>query len=68
MLYNRHQNGSVLCIKHPNYSSMLWVALLELFIYSVASFAFLRQFFYPNDNSVLFCDNLFEYFVSVLRY
>ena len=49
---------------------MLWVALLGiviLFIYSIVSFIFYHEYFYTGDTQ-LFCKNLGECFVSVLRY
>ncbi len=53
--------------------SLLWVAalgLIVLYIYAVVSFAFLHEsFLFPdNDDASLFCDNLFECFVSTIRY
>ena len=51
--------------------SLLWVAALGvavLYIYSVVSFAFLHESFLVDSDEDLFCDNLFECFVTVIRY
>ena len=39
-----------------------------LFIYAVFSFAFLWDRFYMTDDAVLYCDNLLQCFVSIVRY
>ena len=55
--------------------SLLWVGalgLVVLYIYSVGTFAFLRNEFHepnPGDgDSVRFCQSLFHCFISVLEY
>ena len=52
--------------------SLLWVAALGvviLFIYSVISFAFLHEsFLAENDEDDLYCNNLFQCFITVIRY
>ena len=51
--------------------SLLYVAFLGmvvLFIYSVLSFAFLWDRYYMTDDAVLYCDTLFQCYVSIIRY
>ena len=52
--------------------SLVWVAILfvvMLYIYSVVSFAFLHEsFLMPNDHDSLFCNTLFECFITMIRY
>ena len=49
---------------------MAALGLVVLYIYSVVSFAFLHEsFLFPNnDDATLFCDNLFQCFVTTIRY
>ncbi len=43
--------------------------MVVLYIYAVVSFAFLHEsFLFPNNDGTLFCDNLFECFVSTIRH
>ena len=46
------------------------MGLIILFIYAVVSFAFLSEAFRAQNNSDgdLFCDTLYECFVSTIRY
>lgn len=52
--------------------SLLWVGALfivVLYIYAVISFAFIHEsFFVENSSFPLFCENLGQCFVSVIRY
>ena len=51
--------------------SLLYVAFLGmviLFIYAVLSFAFLWDRYYMTDDAVLYCDTLFQCYVSIIRY
>ncbi len=49
---------------------MAALGLVVLYVYAVVSFAFLHEsFLFPdNDDGTLFCDDLFECFVSTIRY
>lgn len=57
------------CYFHTG-KALLWVAaliLVILFIYSVISFTFLHESFINDGESALFCTNLGQCFVSVIR-
>ena len=52
--------------------SLLWVGalgLVILYIYSVGTFAFLRNEFHePDGDNVRFCQSLFQCYISVIEY
>ena len=47
---------------------MAMLGLIVLFIYAVVSFAFLHTSFTTDNDDILYCGNLGECFVSVIRY
>ena len=68
--YSFTSSVTTLCFL-PTGKSLLWVAFLGmviLLIYAVLSFAFLWDRFYMSEDAVLYCDTLFQCFVSVIRY